>query len=179
MAKKIFIKDIEIKIVPIKQEDYVSLTDMARSFGNPSDQIKNWLRTNQTIEFLGAWERVNNPNFKRVEFDPFKIQYLSNTFVPTIKAWVTQTAAIGIYSEKGRYGGTYAHSDIALHFALWLSPEFNVYLLKEFQRLKAEEYENRGLEWHIRKITDNIEEVRNLLDTIPGQDEERNRLGKQ
>ncbi len=175
--KKIKIEGLEIRLEPINDSDYVSLTDMARNFnGSPTDHIRNWLRTGTTIEFLGAWEEINNKNFKLVESHQFKMKFTQNTFIPSVASWVESTDAIGIKSKSGRYGGTYAHGDIALQFATWLSPRFYVFLIKEFQRLKEEEFQKKNLEWHVSKITDNVEEIRNLLDTIPGQKPDRNRL---
>lgn len=101
---------------------------------------------------------------------------MDNTFIMSVKKWTNLTGAIGIKSKAGRYGGTYAHADIALQFAAWLSPEFYVYLINEFKRLKEEEFERKNLEWHISKITDNVDEIRNLLDTIPHQKPSKNRL---
>lgn len=175
--KKITIQGIEIRIQPIHEEDYVNLNDMSQGFkGEPSEYIKNWLRNGSTIKFLGAWEKINNKDFNLVEFHRIKSEFIESTFIISVKRWTTLTNAIGIHSKAGRYGGTYAHSDIALQFAAWLSPEFYVYMINEFKRLKEEEFKRKNLKWHISKITDNVEEIRNLLDTIPHQDDDRNRL---
>jgi len=140
-----------ITLQTIKEEDYISLTDIAR-YKNPShtdDLVRNWLRNRNTLEFLGIWERLNNPAFKPVEFDGFKLQAGLNSFTLTPKQWIEATAAIGIVSKAGRYGGTYAHKDIAFEFAAWVSVEFKLYLIKEFQRLKEEERKTLG--WDIRR----------------------------
>ncbi|MEM8526408.1 MAG: KilA-N domain-containing protein [Bacteroidota bacterium] len=142
------------------QGDYINLTDMVRSReGDPRDYIRNWLRTGTTIEVLGVWEKVyNSNNFNVVEFHHIKAAFTRNDFLMSVKKWVERTNAIGITSKSGRYGGTYAHSDIALHFATWLSPEFYIYLIKEFQRLKIKEAEERlGIrEWNLKRTLSKI-----------------------
>ena len=129
-------------------------------------------------EFLATWEQISNPNFKGVEFDALMAKAGRNRFAISPSAWIKKTNAIGIFTKPVRGGGTFAHKDIALGFCYWLSPPFQVFILKEFQRLKEEEFQRKNLQWHISKITDNIEEVRNLLDTIPHQKPEQNRLAK-
>ncbi len=154
MAKhKIRVQGTEITIFAKEQKDYLSLTDIAkyRNSTAPADVIKNWMRARSTIEFLGLWERLNNPTFKLVEFDGFKNDAGSNYFVLSPKKWIDTTNAIGIISKSGRYGGTYAHQDIAFEFASWISAEFKLYLLKEFQRLKQAEVEQRKLEWSVSR----------------------------
>ncbi|NOZ08401.1 MAG: KilA-N domain-containing protein [FCB group bacterium] len=148
---KINVLDNEIRIYAIEDEDFISLTDIAkhRNPVAPADIVKNWLRNRNTIELLGLWERLNNPNFKLVEFDQFRQQAGLNSFVLSPKHWIEKTNAIGITSKSGRYGGTYAHRDIAFEFASWISVEFKLYLIKEFQRLK--EYERKTLGWDIRR----------------------------
>ena len=140
-----------ISLQTVVEEDYISLTDIARykSQAQTDDLIRNWLRNRNTLEFLGIWERLNNPAFKPVEFDGFKQQAGLNSFTLTPKQWIEATAAIGIISKAGRYGGTYAHKDIAFEFAAWVSVEFKLYLIKEFQRLKEEERKTLG--WDIRR----------------------------
>ena len=133
--------------------DYISLTDIAK-FRNPdfpADVIKNWMRIHNTIEYLGLWERLHNPNFKLVEFDQFKNSAGTNAFVLPPQKWIKETNAIGIQSKSGRYGGTYAHSDIAFEFASWLSPEFKLYIIKDYQRLKQAESNHLSLDWTARR----------------------------
>ena len=153
-------KILEIKgtTVQISNQNYLSLTDIARykNAKRPDDIIKNWLRNKSTIKFLGLWENINNPNFKPVEFDGFKAEAGSNTFVLTPKQWIMGTKAIGITSKQGRNGGTYAHQDIAFEFASWISPEFKLYLIKEFERLKREEYNKDSLTWDLTRTLSKI-----------------------
>lgn len=136
-----------------KKDDYLSLTDIARYKNpqEPKDVVKNWLRNKNTIEFLGLWERINNPYFKGVEFDSFLSAAGSNAFVLSPQRWIETTSAIGIISKSGIGGGTYAYKDIAFEFALWISAEFKLYLIKEFQRLKADESERKQLDWDIKR----------------------------
>lgn len=148
---KIHVNGQVVSLQTVAQEDYISLTDIARykNQAQTDDLIRNWLRNRNTLEFLGIWERLNNPAFKPVEFDGFKQQAGLNSFTLTTKQWIEATAAIGIVSKAGRYGGTYAHKDIAFEFAAWVSVEFKLYLIKEFQRLKEEERKTLG--WDIRR----------------------------
>ncbi len=149
--RKIRVLEKEISLYSIKEEDYICITDIAR-YKNPDrtdDLIRNWLRNRNTIEFLGIWEQLNNPDFKPVEFDGFKKLAGLNSFTLTPHQWIESTGAIGIISRQGRYGGTYAHKDIAFEFASWISVEFKLYLIKEFQRLKDEEKKQLG--WDIRR----------------------------
>ena len=144
---KIKVQNTEIAVVNIEEHDYISLTDMAGAKENDAraaDVIKNWLRNRYTIEFLGTWEMIHNPDFKVVEFDHFRKEAGLPTFVLSCSEWIEKTNAIGIVVKKGRYGGTYAHKDIAFEFAMWISPEFKIYIVKEFQRLKAEEQKLLG-----------------------------------
>ena len=148
---KINVQGQDIGLRVIEDEDYLSLTDIARH-KNPErtdDLIRNWLRNRNTLEFLGIWERLNNPLFNPVEFDGIKKQAGLNSFTLTPKQWIAATAAVGILSKAGRYGGTYAHKDIAFEFASWVSVEFKLYLIKEFQRLKEDERKTLG--WDIRR----------------------------
>jgi hypothetical protein len=137
--------------VRVQQDDYISLTDIAkyRNADDPRFVIQNWMRTRFTVEFLGIWEQLNNPDFNRVEFEAVKNESGSNAFVMTPTKWASLTGAIGIFSKSGRYGGTYAHKDIAFEFASWVSVEFKLYLIKEFQRLKEQELQQLG--WDIRR----------------------------
>lgn len=148
---KINVLDKEIKIYTVKQEDYISLTDIARYKDKDRTDyiIQNWLRNRNTIEFLGIWEHLNNPDFNPIEFDGIRKQAGLNSFILTAKRWIEATGAIGINSKTGRYGGTYAHKDIAFEFASWVSVEFKLYLIKEFQRLKEDERKTLG--WDIRR----------------------------
>ncbi|MBS5979031.1 MAG: KilA-N domain-containing protein [Dysgonomonas mossii] len=143
---KVTVKDTDLTILNINDAEYVCITDLARykNAEHTDDVIKNWIRNRNTIELLGIWELLHNPNFKPVEFDGFKKEAGLNGFVMTPKRWIEATNAIGIVSKSGRYGGTYAHRDIALEFASWISIEFKLYLLKEFQRLKEEEQKSLG-----------------------------------
>jgi len=147
------IKGNKIILFQQNEEDYISLTDIAK-FKNSEDPrfaIQNWMKTRYTVEFMGIWEKMNNSNFNRVEFDTFKNKSGSNSFVLTPKKWIENTNAIGIRSKSGRYGGTFAHTDIAFEFASWISPEFKLYLIKEFQRLKKEETEKKFLGWDAKR----------------------------
>ena len=140
-----------VSILNEKKTDYISLTDIARYKDSKRTDyiIQNWMRNRNTIEFLGIWEQLYNPDFNPIEFDGIKKQAGLNSFVLTAKRWIETTGAIGISSRAGRYGGTYAHKDIAFEFASWVSVEFKLYLIKEFQRLKGEEYKQLG--WDIRR----------------------------
>ena len=140
---KIIVKDTEISVLKVKDEDYISLTDMLKA-KDGEFFFSNWLRNRNTVEFLGIWEQLNNSNFNCAEFDIIKSQAGLNNYRLSAKEWMEKTNAIGIISKAGRYGGTYAHKDIAFEFAMWISPEFKVYLISEFQRLKAEEQKQLG-----------------------------------
>lgn len=148
---KVKVLQHDITITSIHEEDYISLTDIARykNQSHSDDLIRNWLRNRNTLEFLGIWERLNNPAFNPVEFDGIKKQAGLNSFTLTPKRWIQETSSIGIVSKPGRYGGTYAHKDIAYEFAAWISVEFKLYLIKEFQRLKDQERKTLG--WDIRR----------------------------
>ncbi len=146
----ITVKGAEVAIATRHEQDYISLTDMLRHFGDDSI-LYNWLRNRNTIEFLGIWEQLYNPDFKPIEFDRFKSQAGLNSFTLSPKKWIEATGAIGIYAKSGRGGGTYAHRDIAFEFGSWLSPEFKLYLIKEFQRLKDEESRAASLEWNFQR----------------------------
>jgi KilA-N domain len=142
-----------ITILSRKEEDYLCLTDIARykNTERTDDLVRNWLRNRNTIEFLGVWERLNNPGFNPVEFDGIRMQAGLNSFALTPKQWIEKTRAVGIVSQAGRYGGTYAHKDIALEFASWVSVEFKLYLIKEFQRLKNDENRRLSLAWNLNR----------------------------
>ena len=135
------------------KNDYISLTDIARYKNKyePKDVVKNWLRVRDTIEFLGLWETINNPNFKGVEFDSFRKEAGANSFTLSPQRWVESTNAIGIVSRSGRGGGTFAHPDIAMEFASWISAEFKLYLIQDYKRLKADENSKLSLSWNLHR----------------------------
>jgi hypothetical protein len=142
-----------IAMIDKKGQDYISLTDIARyrDSSEPFSVINNWTRVRSTIEFLGLWETLNNPDFKPIEFERFKTEAGSNYFVLSPQRWIAATNAIGITSKSGRYGGTFAHKDIAFEFATWISSEFKLYLITEFQRLKTDENDRLQLEWNLQR----------------------------
>lgn len=154
MKKDLIIKNINVNFFSQKEEDFISLTDIAKykNSGSPADVVKNWMRSKNTIEFLGIWEKINNQNFKLVEFDQLWNMAGANTFVLSPGKWIEKTNAIGIISKAGKNGGTFAHKDIAFEFASWISAEFKLYLIKEFQRLKLEENERKQLGWDAKRF---------------------------
>ena len=134
------------------ENEFISLTDIARyKSDEPKDVIKNWMRSKDTLEFLGLWEQLHNSTFKGVEFDTFRNQAGSNAFTMSPSKWIDATNAIGIVSKSGRYGGTFAHSDIAFEFASWVSPEFKLYIIKDYKRLKTEENSRLSLRWNLNR----------------------------
>ena len=145
---KINVQNTEISVIQINREDYICLTDMMKA-KDGEFFFSNWIRNRNTIEFLGIWEKVHNPSFNYVEFDIIKSQAGLNSYRLSAKEWMTKTNAIGIIAKTGRYGGTYAHKDIAFEFAMWISPEFKVYLIQDFQRLKEEEQKQLG--WSVKR----------------------------
>ena len=149
---KITVQNIDISITGISDDDYISLTDIARAKNSkePKDVVKNWMRLRSTLEFLGIWETLNNPKFNRVEFDPLLAESGKNSFTMSPTRWVSEFNAIGIKTRAAKNGGTFAHRDIALEFASWISPEVKLYILKEFQRLKVQESEQ--LEWNGKRL---------------------------
>lgn len=152
---KFKVNGVEITVLNRESEDFMCLTDMVkhrRGDSRAADIIKNWIRTRGTIEFLGTWERLYNPNFKVVEFDHFKKESGLPTFTMSVSNWVDKTNAIGVFSKSGKYGGTYAHKDIALEFCTAISPEFKLLVLKEFQRLKDEERRRVESGWDYRRF---------------------------
>ncbi len=151
--KTIQVKGTSITVVQVEQSDFISLTDIAKHKDavNTDSIIQNWLRNRNTIELLGFWELMYNPDFKPLEFEGFKKQAGLNSFVMTPKKWIEATNAIGIISKSGRYGGTFAHQDIAFEFASWISIEFKLYIIKEFQRLKTDENDRLKLEWNLQR----------------------------
>jgi KilA-N domain len=150
---KINVSGTDISILFINSSDFISLTDIARhkDAENTDTVIQNWMRNRNTVELLGFWETIYNPNFKPLEFEGFRKQAGLNSFVMTPKRWIEATHSIGIISKPGRYGGTFAHKDIALEFASWISIEFKLYIIKEFQRLKADENDRLKLEWNLQR----------------------------
>lgn len=147
-------KDIDISIYTNDfQNEYISLTDIARykNDDDPRFVIQNWMRNRNTIEFLGVWEQLHNPNFNRVQFDTFRNEAGLNRFSMTPTKWIENTNSIGIISKSGRYGGTYAHSDIAMSFATWISPEFQLYIMKDYRRLKTDENSKLSLNWNLNR----------------------------
>ena len=151
----ITVQDVPVTIMNVDQRDYISLTDMAKArtdAGRAADVIKNWLRARSTLEVRGTWEIMYNPNFKVVEFDHFKSEAGLHTFTLSAKEWIEKTNAVGIYVQAGRYGGTYAHKDIAFEFGSAISPVFKLYLLKEYQRLKDAENDRLKLEWSAKRF---------------------------
>ncbi|MGE4489739.1 MAG: KilA-N domain-containing protein [Kiritimatiellales bacterium] len=154
MKSIINIKGTEITVISKgKEDDFISLTDIAK-YKNPDDPrfvIQNWMRTRFTIEFMGFWEVMHNPDFNRVEFEAVRNEAGSNSFVMTPTKWAELTHAIGVYSKAGRYGGTFAHKDIAFEFASWVSAEFKLYIIKDYQRLKEKETSPQALGWNLSR----------------------------
>jgi hypothetical protein len=152
-AKKIIVEKLEITVFSKEQAEYISLTDMARyrDAERTNYIIQNWMRTRNAIDFCGLWEQMNNPGFKSIEFDAFKNAAGLNSFTLTPQRWIEATNAIGLISKSGRYGGTFAHKDIAFEFATWLSTPFKFYLIKEFQRLKDDENDRLRIEWNLQR----------------------------
>lgn len=178
--KTINVKGTDITLFQFNENEYISLTDIAKykDPNNTDDIIKNWLRNRNTIELLGFWEMMYNENFKPVEFDGFRKQAGLNSFVLTPKKWIETTNAIGISSKSGRYGGTFAHKDIAFEFASWISIEFKLFIIKEFQRLKEDENDRLQLTWNLQRTlakvnyrihTDAIKEI--IIPKLLGQKE--------
>jgi hypothetical protein len=154
MKGTIHAKGTEIAVISKgRDDDFISLTDIAKYKNSefPADVVKNWMRSRSTIEFVGIWEKLNNPNFKLVEFDQFKNEAGSNAFVLNPQKWISATNAIGIVSKSGRYGGTFAHKDIAFEFASWISAEFKLYIIKDYQRLKSDENSKLSLAWNLNR----------------------------
>ncbi len=140
-----------VTILSQHEQDYISLTDMVRNFDGGSALIEQWLKNKDTVLFLGVWEHLNNPDFNSPEFEGIKNEAGRNSFYLSVKKWIEATNAIGLIASAGRYGGTYAHKDIAFEFGSWLSPEFKLYLIKEFQRLKEDENRRLSLEWNLNR----------------------------
>ena len=156
---KLIVQNVPINITSVLDEDFICLTDMANAKGSESraaDIIKNWLRNRYTLEFLGTWEQINNPNFKVVEFDHFKTQAGLPNFVLSTTEWIEKTNAVGIMVKKGKYGGTYAHKDIAFEFGSAISVLFKLYLIKEYQRLKEDENDRLKLTWNLHRTLSKV-----------------------
>ena len=151
---QMIVKDQVINIIRIDDNEYISLTDLARyaDEDDPRYPIQNWMRNKDVISYLGLWESINNENFKGVEFDTFKNEAGSNKFKISPQKWIRETNAVGMISKSGNNGGTYARSDIAFEFASWLNPEFKLYLIQEFQRLKKNEAYQNKIDWHANRV---------------------------
>ena len=175
--KKIEVQGLSIRIEPIEESDYVSLTDIAKknSKREPNSVVISWLRNQSTISFLFEWEKEFNPNFKHSQMAMFRNDIADNRSLINAKNYIERTGALGMISKAGRYGGTYAHKDIALHFASWLNPAFHVAMIRAFRVLLDNEINRRQLKFDIQKITENIDEIRNILDGIDGQDPKMDR----
>ncbi|MFA7616951.1 MAG: KilA-N domain-containing protein [Weeksellaceae bacterium] len=156
--KRITVQNVDIVLYENNQQDYISLTDIARykDAEHTDSIIQNWMRNRNTVELLGFWETIYNPDFKPLEFEGFRKQAGLNSFVLTPKRWIESTNAVGVVSKSGRYGGTFAHKDIALEFASWISIEFKLFVIKEFQRLKDEESNRNQLEWSVQRTISKI-----------------------
>jgi len=150
------VQGTSINILSGPDGDYISLTDMVRNFDGGGALIEQWLKNKDTVLFLGVWERINNPNFNSLEFEGIKNEAGRNSFFLSAKKLITLTGAKGLIASAGRYGGTYAHRDIAFEFGSWLSPEFKLYLIKEFQRLKDEESDRLKLGWNLQRTLSKI-----------------------
>ena len=152
IMEQIEVKGLSVNITGIEDNDYISLTDLARikNSKEPKDVVKNWMRSRSTLEFLGLWEKMNNPEFKGVDFEPLLSETGKNSFTMSPTRWISEFNAIGIKTKPTKNGGTFAHRDIALEFASWISPEIKLYIIKEFQRLKIQESEQ--LEWHGKRM---------------------------
>jgi len=149
--RSITVQGTEVAIATRHEQDYISLTDMVKRFDGGSALIEQWLKNKDTVLFLGVWEQLNNPGFNSPEFEGIRNEAGRNSFFLSAKKWIDATGAIGLHAKAGRYGGTYAHRDIAFEFGSWLSPEFKLYLIKEFQRLKDEESRATSLEWSFQR----------------------------
>ena len=150
-SKTIQVKESEILVISENETDFISLTDLTKTFKEGSSLIGKWITNKNTLEYLGVWEKINNLNFNYPEFGVIELEAGTNRFIMSVGQWQERTKAIGFIVKSGRYGGTYAHKDIAFHFAMWLSPEFQIYLVNEFQRLKNEENNQLKLEWNLQR----------------------------
>jgi hypothetical protein len=153
---KVQVQGIDITVDKRGSEDFISLSDIASGFEGGSALIEKWIRNKNTIEFLAVWEQINNPSFNSPEFEGIKNEAGTNRFIISVKQWIQKTGAIGVTATAGRYGGTYAHRDIATEFCSWLSPAFKLYLLKEFQRLKELESQQSDSEWNLKRVLSKV-----------------------
>lgn len=162
-GKTLDVNGMEIRLIGdvVNEDAYISLTDIAKykNAENAFIVVANWMRTHSTISFLGLWEQLHNPNFKPIEFERFKAASGDNAFTLTPQQWIKATNAIGIVSKSGRYGGTYAHKDIAFEFASWISPEFKLYIIKDYQRLKQDEAERLSIGWDAKRELSKINRI--------------------
>lgn len=156
--KTLTVQNFDIALISEDDRDYLSLTDIDRKFEGNGRHIENWMRNQNTIEYLAVWEELHNPSFNSMQLHGIKEQIGLNRFLLSVKKWIEQTGAIGIRAQAGRFGGTFAHPDIAFHFCLWLSPTFQLYVSKEFQRLKQQESENQtaALDWNLRRALSKV-----------------------
>ena len=154
--KKLHVKESQITVIHQRETDYISLTDMTVSFREGSGLIGKWITNKNTLEYLGVWEKINNLDFNYPEFGVIGQEAGTNRFIMSVGQWIERTKAVGMLVKAGRYGGTYAHKDIAFHFAMWLSPEFQIYLVNEFQRLKDDENSRLNLEWNLQRTISKI-----------------------
>lgn len=157
--EKIIADGLEISVISVgNEDDYISLTDIAkkRTEENPGYLIQNWMRNRNTVKFLGLWEQMHNPNFNYLEFEAIEKEAGLNSFVLTPKKWLQSTNSIGITTKQGRYAATYAHKDIAFEFASWVSPEFKLYIIKDYQRLKSDENNRLSLNWNVKRALSKI-----------------------
>ncbi len=150
-GRKLQVKQTEITVILQDDTDFISLTDMTSGFNEGSGLIGKWITNKNTLEYLGTWEKINNQVFNYPEFGVIEKEAGVNRFIMSVGQWIERTNAFGMLVKPGRYGGTYAHKDIAFHFAMWLSPEFQIYLIKEFQRLKEDETNRNKLEWNLQR----------------------------
>ncbi|EIM74408.1 hypothetical protein A3SI_16155 [Nitritalea halalkaliphila LW7] len=155
-GRKIQVNQTDITVVHKNNVDYISLTDMCKGFREGSGLIGKWITNKNTLEYLGMWERINNPDFNYPEFEVIEKDAGINRFIMSVGQWIERTKANGMLVQSGRYGGTFAHKDIAFHFAMWLSPEFQIYLVKEFQRLKEEENDRLNLTWNLHRTLSKV-----------------------
>lgn len=167
-TSRINVQGSPIAILKNADEDFISLTDMVKSFDGGGSLIEQWLKNKDTLLFLAAWERLNNPSFNSIEFEGIRMEAGRNSYFMSAKKWIEKTNATGLMARAGRYGGTFAHKDIAFEFGSWLSPEFKLYLIKEFQRLKDEENRRQSLDWNLNRTLAKLN-YRIHTDAIKGQ----------